>query len=227
MHVIWYGYLRFYQCIEIMFLHLGSCYDVLQNSHPSGIGETASLIVLHGVLSALSYLHDSSIIHRYDLLQLFGPDFLTIFYYSGLSSHQLLIDSSYTVKLAGFQHAVSLLEGGIKRKTIFEMPALADQRLLFYYSPEMLAQRMQGYNTLADIYAVGILAVELATAKLLLADQHVVSMMFTKCVSGNFLGIAEKALTEHPSVNAQGSLSQSFIELVLSCLNPNWEDRYV
>ncbi|RKP18453.1 kinase-like protein, partial [Rozella allomycis CSF55] len=119
-------------------MQIGSCLDVLKNHYPDGLEEGIIACILYQALQGLDYLHKNNHIHR---------DF---------KAGNLLMDRYGTVYLADFGVSSSLMEDferkGI-RKTFVGTPC--------WMAPEVM-EMTKGYDTKADIWSVGITALELA-----------------------------------------------------------------
>ena len=116
----------------------GSCCDIMASACPSGFEEPVAICILHEVLKGLGYLHQHGIIHRQ------------------LRSSNILVDSQGAVRLTDFGLSGHLVEHGERRS----------QRQTFvrggigWMAPEVLEQA-QGYDSSADVWALGITAIEL------------------------------------------------------------------
>ena len=130
----------FYMLME--YLEFGSVYDIIRHSCPRGIkSEECIATILKGILMALNYIHSSKQIHR------------------DLKPGNVLISADGSVKLADFGVSASLIENGQKqsaRYTLIGTPC--------YMAPEVLKEHV-GYTEKADIWSLGITAIELATGE--------------------------------------------------------------
>lgn len=123
----------------------GSVTDVVSARFLFGLPERACALILHDVLVALAYIHARDKIHR------------------GLSAAHVLLSStgSGSARIAGFRHAAGLKRHGSRLDRLHDFgPAFLDR--LLWLAPEVLAQDVRGYDALADVYALGITAVEMA-----------------------------------------------------------------
>ncbi|XP_020917375.1 STE20-related kinase adapter protein alpha isoform X2 [Exaiptasia diaphana] len=121
----------------------GSCTDVLMGSFPDGMPEVLISCILKELFQGLEYLQRMSIIHR------------------GIKGGHVLIGTDGMVCLSGFRNSVKLDPHTNTSGVAFDVPLHAID-VLPWMAPEILQQDLQGYHYTADIYSVGILAIELA-----------------------------------------------------------------
>ncbi len=122
----------------------GSCLRVMTLSKALGLGEGFSeeclAFVLAETLKGLSYLHSRSLIHR------------------DVKSGNILLDSRGGVKVSdlALSGTIAIEAGRQKAKTVVGTPC--------YMAPEVLEQQQNqgGYDHKADIWSLGITALELA-----------------------------------------------------------------
>ena len=122
----------------VMPLLTGSILDILQLAFPKGLDENAIAVILKDTLTALSYLHGHGQIHR------------------DVKAGNILIDSDGRCLLGDFGVAGHMREGGMRvnaRSTFVGTPC--------WMAPEVV-DTMSGYNQKADIWSLGITAIELA-----------------------------------------------------------------
>ncbi|XP_031562626.1 STE20-related kinase adapter protein alpha-like [Actinia tenebrosa] len=120
----------------------GSCSDILSGSFPEGMPEVLISCILREVFQGLDYLQRMHIIHR------------------GIKGGHVLIGSDGTVCLSGFRNSVKLDPYTNTSGVAFDVPLHAID-VLPWMAPEILQQDLQGYTYTADVYSVGILAIEL------------------------------------------------------------------
>jgi serine/threonine-protein kinase OSR1/STK39 len=126
----------------VLQLHAAGCCEMMADLCPTGFEEPAVACILHEVLNGLGYLHRHDIIHRQ------------------LRSSNILIDSQGAVRLTDFGLSGHLVEHGERRS----------QRQTFvrggigWMAPEVLEQA-QGYDSSADVWALGISAIELISGR--------------------------------------------------------------
>ncbi|XP_050372792.1 uncharacterized protein LOC126790550 isoform X2 [Argentina anserina] len=124
--------------IVMPYMAAGSCLHIMKSAHPDGFEENTIATLLHGVLKALAYLHSHGHIHR------------------DVKAGNILVSSKGAVKLADFGVSTSLFESGNRlhsRKTFVGTPC--------WMAPEVM-QQLHGYDFKADIWSLGITALELA-----------------------------------------------------------------
>ena len=120
----------------------GSLYDIMRFSMPQGFKDELLIATfLRDVLNALQYIHSNGQIHR------------------DVKPGNILICSDGSVKIGDFGVAASLIEQGqpqVARYTVTGTPC--------YMAPEVLNED-HGYTEKADIWSLGITAIELATGE--------------------------------------------------------------
>jgi serine/threonine-protein kinase OSR1/STK39 len=122
-------------CMPI--LSAGSCLDVLKLNFPQGISdESVIATLLKETLDGLKYFHDNSQIHR------------------DIKAGNILLDMNGNVFISDFGVSASLKKGQ-KRQTFVGSPC--------WMAPEVMEQ--SGHDYSADIWSVGITAIELAEGK--------------------------------------------------------------
>lgn len=129
-----------YLYILMEYMSGGSCYEIMRFNHPKGIGnETIIATILREVLKSLAYFHENRQLHR------------------DVKAGNILINDRGEVKIADFGIAANLVEQGQRKRARFTVIGTP-----CYMAPEILAAGI-GYTEKADIWSLGITAIELAT----------------------------------------------------------------
>ncbi|WFC95098.1 hypothetical protein MBRA1_001741 [Malassezia brasiliensis] len=162
----------------------GSCLALLRRVGP--LTEPVVAVICRELVLGLEYLHDHGIIHR------------------DIKAANVLLSHRGQVKLADFGVAAQLLHRGSRRNTLVGTP--------YWMAPEVIKQ--SHYDARADIWSLGITALELATGHPPLSSYHPMRALF----------LIPKA--NAPQVDtSDGKHTAAFARFVEMCLAKRPEDR--
>lgn len=168
--------------IVMEYLGGGSCADLLKTP-PHHLSESHIAIICRELLLGLSYLHGEGKLHR------------------DIKAANVLLGMDGRVKLADFGVAAQLTGLKSMRNTFVGTP--------FWMAPEVIQQ--EGHDARADVWSLGITAMELANGQPPHANVHPMKVLFQ--------------IPKQPAPRLDGNWSKDFREFVALCLTKDPDHR--
>ena len=174
----------------------GSISDILQFAYPHGFKDEYLLAsILEQVVHFLVYWHSSKQIHR------------------NIKPATILASSDGSIKVGSLGCATGLLSNGLRKSSTHTITGT-----ICYTAPEVLSDEKKGYTEKADIWSLGITAIELATGKNPYSTNYDPNKDSLKIIEQIVKG-------QPPELSPSCGFSQKFMEFVKMCLQTKPEKR--
>ena len=174
----------------------GSCGDLMK---PGNISEDHITIIVRELLMGLDYLHSDKKLHRDIKGSICGTTGITTLTIDAAAN--ILLAANGQVKLADFGVSGQLSATMTKKNTFVGTP--------FWMAPEVIKQ--SGYDHKADIWSLGITALELAHGEPPYSDIHPMKVLFL--------------IPKNPPPSLTGDFSRPFKDFVDLCLRRDPRER--
>lgn len=169
--------------IIMEYLGAGSAKQLLD--HHKSLPEAVIAPILRQLVDGLVYLHDRKLIHR------------------DIKAGNLMFNTKGHLKLVDFGVARKLRDKAERANTFTGSP--------YFMAPEVIAQN--GYDEKADVWSLGITAIQLATGEPPLADVHAMKALLMIVKS------------DPPQISKGDGYSDDFVDFVNGCLRKSATDR--
>ncbi|XP_030443011.1 serine/threonine-protein kinase BLUS1 [Syzygium oleosum] len=187
--------------VVMPFMSAGSAQSIMASSFPEGLPEPCIAVILRETLNALSYLHNQGHLHR------------------DIKAGNILIDSGGAVKVADFGVSALIYETGPAHGLL--MSSSSSSLMLtnitgtpYWMAPEVIHSQ-NGYGFKADIWSLGITALELAHGRPPLSHLPPSISLLMKITKRFRFSDYEKHKEDYPG---RRKFSKSFKDMVASCL---------
>lgn len=186
--------------VVMPFMDSGSLQSIISSSFPGGLPEPCIAYVLKETLLALSYLHNQGHLHR------------------DIKAGNILMDSKGSVKLADFGVSASIYD----HTTSSSASASSSSLMLtdfagtpYWMAPEVIHSHT-GYSFKADIWSLGITALELAHGRPPLSHLPPSKTLLMKITKRFRFSDYDKNSNDH---HHKYKFSKAFKDMVASCLD--------
>lgn len=192
------------------FMDGGSIGDIMKYAYRHGFkDETLIASILKPVLEFLVSFHQDYQIHR------------------SIGTSQILISHDGTVKLSNLSFSSSLIEHGKRKATRSSFSYGSSPKETCYLAPEVLTD--SGYSQKADVWSIGITAIELATGNLPFDGLNELEKI-SSIISGpppNLYNCSPKrdSVMQKGQSGKNREFSSLFIDFIEKCLNKSPDKR--
>ncbi|EFA84605.1 putative protein serine/threonine kinase [Heterostelium album PN500] len=166
----------------------GSVLDIMQMCQIK-LSERQIAAVLYSIIEGLVYLHSNKILHR------------------DIKAGNVLLNQEGKAKLSDFGVSAILVNTGFKQKTVVGSP--------YWMSPEVIStpKGSSGYDYKADIWSLGITAIEMAEGKPPHFNLNPIKVIFVI------------PFRQSPTLETPGNWSKEFNDFISICLNKEADKR--